>query len=105
LTNIRRHVTLLANVGVTNSKEEKEDMDHGGAYEAHSDLQALLDRVSHGEQVTITRQGVPVAILQPYPVQENEKVKKVIAELRTLRPYQQLGDVSIQELITKRERA
>ncbi len=80
-------------------------MDHGRAYEAQSDLQALLDRVSQGEQITVTRRGVPVAILQPYPAQENEKIKDIVVELRALRQTQQLGDLSIQELITKRESA
>ena len=80
-------------------------MDHGRAYEAQSDLQALLDRVSQGEQITVTRRGVPVAILQPYPAQENEDVKALVSELLALRQNQRLGEVSIQELITKRESA
>ena len=34
-----------------------------GAYEAQTKLSALLDRVSKGESFTITRHGMPVAIL------------------------------------------
>jgi len=34
--------------------------------EAKAQLSALLDRVSRGEEVIISRAGKPVAILQPY---------------------------------------
>ena len=36
-----------------------------GSYEAKTHLPALLDRVAQGEQITITRHGVPVAMLVP----------------------------------------
>jgi prevent-host-death family protein len=36
-----------------------------GAFEAKTHLAKLLDRVSHGEIITITRNGVPVARLVP----------------------------------------
>ena len=38
-------------------------MDTVGAYEAKTHLPALLNRVANGEQITITRHGVPVAVL------------------------------------------
>lgn len=36
-----------------------------GAYEAKTRLSELLDEVSRGGKVVITRHGVPVAVLQP----------------------------------------
>jgi prevent-host-death family protein len=36
-----------------------------GAFEAKTHLSALLDRVERGEEVTITRRGLPVAKLVP----------------------------------------
>lgn len=36
-----------------------------GAFEAKTHLSALLDRVEKGEELTITRRGVPVARLVP----------------------------------------
>ncbi|MBF0419399.1 MAG: type II toxin-antitoxin system prevent-host-death family antitoxin, partial [Magnetococcales bacterium] len=36
-----------------------------GAFAAKTHLSALLDRVVQGEQITITRHGVPVAVMLP----------------------------------------
>lgn len=36
-----------------------------GAFEAKTHLAALLDRVAKGEKITITRHGVPAAMLVP----------------------------------------
>ena len=36
-----------------------------GSYEAKTHLPALLDCVAQGEHITITRHGVPVALLVP----------------------------------------
>ncbi|MCI5148875.1 MAG: type II toxin-antitoxin system prevent-host-death family antitoxin, partial [Candidatus Electrothrix sp. MAN1_4] len=38
-----------------------------GAYEAKTHLPKLLNRVSRGEKIIITKHGVPVATLQPPP--------------------------------------
>ncbi len=40
-------------------------VEHIGAYEAKTHLPKLLDRVAHGESLTITRHGKPVARLVP----------------------------------------
>jgi prevent-host-death family protein len=37
-----------------------------GAYEAKTHLPKLLERVAEGERITITKHGVPVAVLEPY---------------------------------------
>ena len=36
-----------------------------GAYEAKTHLPRLLERVANGERITITKHGVPIAILIP----------------------------------------
>jgi prevent-host-death family protein len=36
-----------------------------GSYEAKTHLPQLLERVEHGESITITRHGKPVALLVP----------------------------------------
>jgi prevent-host-death family protein len=36
-----------------------------GAFEAKTHLAALLDRVAGGEEITITRHGIPAAVLVP----------------------------------------
>ena len=36
-----------------------------GAYEAKTNLSKLLERVIRGEKITITKHGVPLAVLQP----------------------------------------
>ncbi len=40
-------------------------METVGAYQAKKHLNQLLNRVAKGEQITITKHGVPVATLQP----------------------------------------
>ncbi len=39
-----------------------------GAYQAKTHLPALLDEVTKGEKVIITRHGVPVAVLSAVPM-------------------------------------
>jgi prevent-host-death family protein len=36
-----------------------------GAFEAKTHLSSLLDRVAKGERITITRHGIPAALLVP----------------------------------------
>lgn len=46
-------------------------MENIGAYEAKTHLPKLLERVSRGESLTITRRGRPVARL--VPVEDDER--------------------------------
>ncbi len=52
-----------------------------GAYEAKTHLSDLLDRVSKGERVVITKHGVPVAVLQPPDPAPRKDVRQVIEEI------------------------
>lgn len=60
-------------------------METVGAYEAKTHLPKLLERVIKGGQITITKHGVPVAILQPPLPLRKTKPKEVISELRKFR--------------------
>ncbi len=75
-----------------------------GAYEAKTHLPKLLDRVSKGERITITKHGMPVAILQPHDKQNTVDTKSVISELREFRKKHSLGDLSIREMIEEGRR-
>ena len=41
-------------------------METVGAYEAKTHLPKLLERVRKGDRITITKHGVPIAVLQPF---------------------------------------
>ncbi len=51
-------------------------METVGAYEAKTHLPQLLERVTKGERITITKHGVPVAVLQPCDPEKNIDTKK-----------------------------
>jgi len=71
-----------------------------GAYEAKTHLPKLIRRVQKGERVTITKHGVPIAIIQPAdPHKPKRHVEAVIEELRRFRENKTLGGMSIRELI------
>lgn len=75
-----------------------------GAYEAKSYLPRLLDEVAKGETMTITRHGVPVAMLVPPPGARRPDVGHVIQQWRRLREGVTLGGLSIRELIDEGRR-
>ena len=53
-----------------------------GSFEAKTHLPALLDRASKGEHITITKHGVPVAMLVPAEPRPRKKRSEIIAELK-----------------------
>jgi len=75
-----------------------------GSYEAKTHLAQLLDQVSRGETITITKHGVPVAVLCPVKAVSREERTKAIAELLAFRPKQALGGLSIREMIEEGRR-
>lgn len=74
-------------------------METVGAYQAKTHLPKLLERVMRGERITITKHGVPVAVLQPPDPEKTVDAKLVIAELRKLRDGHALDGLSIREMI------
>ncbi len=71
-----------------------------GAYHAKTHLPALLDRVARGEQITITRHGVPVAKLVPASKKRTkEEIRKTIEAMLESRKGWKLNGLSIREMI------
>jgi len=79
-------------------------METVGAYEAKTHLPKLLERVAEGHSITITKHGVPVAVLGPYDPEKNVDVREVIQALREFRESNRLDDLSIREMIEEGRR-
>jgi prevent-host-death family protein len=78
-----------------------------GSYEAKTHLPQLLERVSHGERITITRRGVAVARLVPITDEtgkDPEKIQRAIDWLLEFREQHPLGDLKIKDLINEGRR-
>ena len=69
-----------------------------GAFEAKTHLSTLLEKVSQGEEVVITRHGKPVARLVPVVVADRLRVDQSIAKLKALRKGIRLDGLSWKEL-------
>jgi len=70
-----------------------------GSYEAKTHLPRLLDQVAKGERITITRHGVPIAVLVPATAEAQREPSEVVADLRRFRSGHELGDASLRDLI------
>jgi prevent-host-death family protein len=79
-------------------------MHHFGTFEAKNKLSALLDLVEAGEEVTITRNGKPVARLVPAEARDVEKVRAAAAGLRAIRARSKPGPESLKDLINEGRR-
>ena len=84
---------------------EKINMETVGAFEAKTHLSALLDRVAKGEKITITRHGVPAAVLIPVGEAASKLSHKEIVEgMRTLRKQVKPGKMSVREMVNEGRR-
>ncbi len=70
-----------------------------GAFEAKTHLNELLQRVSKGETIRITRRGVPVAKLVPADEAKKQDLKKIVREIREIRKGISLKGLTIREMI------
>ena len=70
-----------------------------GAYEAKTHLPRLLRRVRDGERITITKHGVPVAMLVPAEGGPARPVGETVAALRRFRRGRRLDGLALGELI------
>ena len=77
-----------------------------GAYEAKTNLSALLEKANKGEIITITRRGEPVAELNPPGRRGNANVTEVIAAIRANKKNfaNAFKDANIKELIEEGRR-
>ena len=64
----------------------------------------LLEKIDEGEQITVTRQGIPVVTMTP--VQEPEKLTsaEAVGRLKELRKGVRLNGLSIREMINEGRR-
>jgi prevent-host-death family protein len=56
-----------------------------GLFDAKTHLSALVNRVAHGEEITITKHGVPVTRLIPPSDRARGDPKEAAAKIRGLR--------------------
>ena len=75
-----------------------------GVYEAKTQLPRLLNRVARGERITITRHGVPVALIVPPDNAAQRPVGEVVAELGSFGQGRKLGGLSLRRLIASGRR-
>ncbi len=75
-----------------------------GAYEAKTHLPRLLDEVAQGATVTITKHGVPVAMLVPPPGARSHEAEEAVSALKDFRRGKSLGGASLREIIEEGRR-
>ena len=76
-----------------------------GAFEAKTHLSELLERVSRGEKITITRHGVPAALLVPVTEAAPKLTHQEIVEgMRALRKRVKPGKMSVREMVAEGRR-
>jgi prevent-host-death family protein len=76
-----------------------------GAFEAKTHWAALLDRVARGERITITRHGIPAAVLVPV----GETVAKlshqeVVDGMRALRKRVKPDKIRVRDMVNEGRR-
>lgn len=72
-----------------------------GSYETKTHLPQLLEKVAKGEQITITKHGVPIAKI--VPIMEGEPMDRhaAIQKLQELSKGVTRGGLSIREMINE----
>ena len=86
-------------------KQDATVMTNIGAFEAKTHLAALLERVSKGEKITITRRGVPAAMMVPIGATQPKPTHQEIVEcFRALRKRVKSGKMSVREMVNRGRR-
>lgn len=75
-----------------------------GAFEAKTHLNELLQRVSKGETIQITRRGIPVAKLVPVDEENKKDLREIVREIREIGKGASLKGLTIRELINEGRR-
>jgi len=79
-------------------------MESVGSYEAKTHLPRLLERVSQGEEIVITKHGVPIARLVPFHGRATRNVAEVIAEIKGCKRFKLPAGVTIRDMIDEGRR-
>ncbi len=74
-------------------------MQQVGAYEAKTRLSQLIDEAAQGEEIIITKHGVPVAALVPVAGPRQMDPPAAIAAIKDFRRGRRLAGLSLRELI------
>ena len=74
-----------------------------GTYEVKTHLAKLLARVEKGERITITRHGVPVAVIVP-ATPGRKTAAEAIDDIRGLRAGMKFDGLDLKELIQEGRR-
>ena len=73
-----------------------------GAFEAKNKLDAVLDAVERGEEITITRRGKPVArLVRPAAVFDRTAARAAASRIRKRRKGVTLGGLTTKGLINE----
>jgi prevent-host-death family protein len=75
-----------------------------GTYQAKTHLPRLLEQVLKGERITITRHGVPIAVLAPVEPVRKVDVRETIRELKEFGKGQTTGGLGIRALLEEGRR-
>jgi len=75
-----------------------------GSYEAKTRLPELLRRTAKGEQITITKHGVSIAVLMPAGSSKRRDARTLIQEIRKFRKGRTLGGMDLREMIDEGRR-
>lgn len=75
-----------------------------GIYEAKTHLPKLIDEVMRGGRITITKHGVPVAVLEPHDAMRRANPATIIAQLRDFRKKHTLDGLSLRDMIAEGRR-
>lgn len=70
-----------------------------GAYEAKTRLSQLIDQAAQGEEIIITKHGVPVAALVPVAGPRPKDAQAAIAAIKDFRRARRLAGLSLREMI------
>lgn len=72
-----------------------------GVFQAKNKFSELLDRVEHGEEITITRNGKPVAKLVAAAGRDIARARAAADWIRANRSRNSLGGLKIKDLINE----
>lgn len=80
-------------------------METVGAFDAKTHLSALLDRVARGERITITRNGVPAAMLVPVGDNSGKLThEEIVQGMRALRARVKPDVMSVRDMVNQGRR-
>lgn len=68
-----------------------------GSYEAKTHLPRLLEEVSRGERITITKHGTPIAML--VPIESEAGISKIVDKIKSLKRIKLPKGTTIKSLI------